>query len=124
MEYLFVYGSLMGGEEREGLLFHLSAVPATAPGRLWRAAAGYPAFEYDHAGAAIRGELVGVEDPQLLRVLDLVEGVSDGLYSRVQIPVAGPDGSVTAWTYVMDRHQRRRAGCTPIPGTDWRAHHR
>ena len=124
MEYLFVYGTLMRGEDREGLLMHLNPVPATSRGHLWHAAAGYPAFQADETGDPIHGELLPFRDPQLLRLLDLIEGVAEGLYSRIEVTVDGPDGVVTAWTYAMDRHQRRRAQCKPVQATDWRTYRR
>jgi len=117
---IFVYGTLMRGEERDGLVLHLNPVPATTTGRLWRAAAGYPALEYSPSGTRIAGELLKVDDPGFLKVLDMVEGVTDGLYTRAEIPVKGPAGEVLAWSYIMDSHQLRRAGCTPLRRADWR----
>ena len=124
MDHMFIYGTLMRGEEREGLLLHLVRIPATSMGRLWRAAAGYPVFEPDGAGVPIHGELVPMDDPALLQMLDLIEGVAGGLYSRSKVDTTSDNGPKQAWTYVMDQHQRRRAGCTPIKATDWRSHRR
>ena len=118
--YLFVYGTLLRGEERDGMVLSLPMTPATARGRLHLAPAGYPALQLDPNGPEVRGELLTLEQPGLLTLLDLVEGVSDGLYTRSQITVQTEDGLFEAWAYVIDRHQLRRARCRPLTVHDWR----
>lgn len=124
MQPLFVYGTLMRGEERDGLLREFEARPAHTLGRLWRAPAGYPALAFDPRGQPIAGEVVRIDHPSLLMVLDLYEGVGEGLYSRVTIPVQTNDGTEMAWAYVMDPLQLREAGCVRMDVSDWRKYSR
>ncbi len=119
-EHLFVYGTLMRGEEREGIVAHLPNQPAIAMGQLWRAPAGYPALFVDPNGLPIRGELLAIEQPSIFMVLDLYEGVAEGLYTREIIDVQTERGPVQAWAYIMSQQQLRRAGCRFIKTTDWR----
>ena len=117
---LFVYGTLMRGEERDGLVAHLKATPATVRGQLWRAPAGYPALFLDPSGQEIKGELLELEKESILMVLDLYEGVSEGLYSREKVNVAVSGKHEPAWVYVMSRTQLRIAGCQHVKTNDWR----
>ena len=117
---LFVYGTLMRGEERDGLVAHLTATPATVHGHLWRAPAGYPALLLDPSGPTIQGELLQLEQASILMVLDLYEGVAEGLYTRQQIDVSVNGRKEAAWAYIMSRTQLRVAGCQPTKATDWR----
>jgi len=121
MDHLFVYGTLLRGEERDGMVLSLSAEAGTTRGRLHIVPAGYPALETDQSAAEISGEVLTLENPGLLTLLDLVEGVSDGLYSRTRIPVQTADGTIEAWAYVMGPQQLRRARCRPLKVHDWRA---
>ncbi len=120
MNHLFVYGTLMRGEEREGFVNHLEARNASIMGRLWRAPAGYPALELTQHGIPIAGEILALDSPSILVALDLIEGVSEGLYERVQATVHTEIGHETAWVYVMNSTQLRRANCTLLKGNDWR----
>ncbi len=117
---LFVYGTLMRGEERDGLVAHLQARPATVRGQLWRAPAGYPALFLDPSGQEIMGELLELEKESILMVLDLYEGVGEGLYSREKVNVVVAGTQEPAWVYVMSRAQLRIAGCKPLKTNDWR----
>lgn len=121
MNKLFVYGTLLRGEERDGMVLSLAMCPATTRGRLHLAPAGYPALQVDPGAGRISGELLTLDTPALLTLLDLVEGVSDGLYTRAPIEVQTKDGSTEAWAYIMYEHQLRRAGCRPLAIKDWRA---
>ena len=120
MSQLFVYGTLMRGEEREGLLSHLDVRPATIIGRLWRAPAGYPALELVPNGRPIVGEVLTLDTPSILVALDLIEGVSQGLYHRIETTVQTIEGTEKAWVYVMNASQLRQADCIPLKGNDWR----
>jgi gamma-glutamylcyclotransferase (GGCT)/AIG2-like uncharacterized protein YtfP len=120
MEKLFVYGTLMRGGEREGLVVHLQAEAATVRGYLWKAAAGYPALFLNPQGPKIAGEVLEIPNPALFHILDLYEGISDDLYDRTLIEVETGDGTCEAWVYVMNSLQLRRSKCTPIKSTDWR----
>jgi gamma-glutamylcyclotransferase (GGCT)/AIG2-like uncharacterized protein YtfP len=118
--HLFVYGTLLRGEERDGMVLSLPVSPATTVGRLHMVPAGYPALEMAPRGAQISGEVLSLDHPGILTLLDLVEGVADGLYSRVVIPVQTAERTLDAWAYVMGPQQLRRAGCRPLRVRDWR----
>ena len=127
---LFVYGSLMRGQSADGYLASRRIRPATVRGKLFRAPAGYPALVLDPDGALIHGELVLDPDPGLLMVLDLYEGVRDGLYQRVPVSAlvrAQSEGQqalfappISAQAYVITRHQARVRQYHPLKTTDWR----
>ena len=120
MTRLFVYGTLLSGEERGGLVAHLPRRSATVRGRLWRVPAGYPALELSEDGQPIQGELLELNDEGILRALDLVEGTNEGLYDRVVVTAQSARGQEQAWVYVMRPPQLRQAGCLPTKITDWR----
>ena len=127
---LFVYGSLMQGQPADGYLAGRRVRAATVRGRLYRVPAGYPALVLDPDGAAIEGELIMDPDPGLLMVLDLYEGVRDGLYQRVPITAqlrAGGAGQqklfsdgIDAQAYVVTLRQARYRRYHPLDTTDWR----
>ncbi len=120
MDYLFVYGTLLRGEERDGMVLSLPAQPAVTRGRLHMVPAGYPALEVTPDGKEISGELLTLESPAVLTLLDLIEGVADGLYSRVRIAVRTDEETLPAWAYTMGAAQLRRARCRAISVQDWR----
>ena len=120
MNQLFVYGTLMRGEERAGFLANSTARPATIQGQLWRAPAGYPALLLVDGGAEIAGEVVALDNPAILTALDLIEGTSEGLYTRKEAVIQTESGPQRAWVYVMSPLQLRQAGCRPTKATDWR----
>ena len=124
MSSLFVYGTLLRGEERDGFVSHLEARPASIIGRLWRAPAGYPALELTTRGVPIKGEILQLDNPSILIALDLIEGVSEGLYERTQVQVQTSQGTQSAWVYVMTPSQLRQAGCVLLKGNDWRRYSR
>ena len=127
---LFVYGSLMQGQPADGYLASRRIRPATVRGKLYRAPAGYPALVLDPEGGLIHGELVLDPDPGLLIVLDLYEGVRDGLYQRVPVTArirTNADGQqalfsppISAQAYVITAHQARVRRYHPMKATDWR----
>lgn len=120
MNQLFVYGTLLHGEERAGFVTDLTARPATIRGNLWRAPAGYPALFLDADGAEVSGEVLSLNRPGILATLDLIEGTKEGLYTRTTAPIMTENGQEQAWVYVMSRLQLRQAGCRPTKATDWR----
>jgi gamma-glutamylcyclotransferase (GGCT)/AIG2-like uncharacterized protein YtfP len=97
---VFVYGTLKkghGNHERhlagakdlgssavEGMLFHLG---------------GFPALCVEEKFTTVAGEVYEVNWPMLLQ-MDILEGVKNGFYSRIQLDVK-PQGRV--WTYVFTR---------------------
>ena len=120
MSQVFVYGTLMRGEEREGLLAHLTVRPATIRGQLWRAPAGYPALLLSDSGVEITGEVLTLDNPRILTALDLIEGTKEGLYARIETTIHTDTGPEQAWVYVMSPLQLRQAGCRPTKARDWR----
>jgi gamma-glutamylcyclotransferase (GGCT)/AIG2-like uncharacterized protein YtfP len=101
MAHLFVYGTLLPGEERWRFLAPVvlgHGVPDTAPGDLYDTGLGYPAARFGTAGM-ITGRtftLIESSDDRALRNLDVIEGAVAGLYRRTSI-VTG--NGVRAWAY-------------------------
>ena len=99
---LFVYGTLMRGESREGYLSDQEFVGSaeTAPGyRLYNVGA-YPALVVSIPGVSVVGELWRVGDDKLLE-LDDVEGIDEGLYARRPVQLLSPHDSLMVETYVF-----------------------
>ncbi|HEX2273906.1 MAG TPA: gamma-glutamylcyclotransferase [Acidimicrobiales bacterium] len=92
---LFVYGTLMPGQERWPVLlpYARSSEPATARGQLWDTGVGYPAARFDDTGRDFPGALVTIAAELLtdvVRTLDRIEG-EGVLFRRVEISTsAGP----------------------------------
>ena len=104
---LFVYGTLMSSGPQGALLSHLARVPARTRGELWALPAGYPALVLSSAPSFVHGELVAPPGDRVLQLLDLYEGVADGLYRRQVIDVVVGPTSEFAWAYVMDAGRAR-----------------
>jgi gamma-glutamylcyclotransferase (GGCT)/AIG2-like uncharacterized protein YtfP len=121
---LFVYGTLMQGEQRFARLQGIAAIsPAWVRGRLLDHGA-YPGLVCESPASAVQGELVRCEDiAATLRETDPVElfhgfGHADNLYRRALVEAHEADGSRTlAWTYVTLQTQ-----APTIAGGSWRAH--
>ena len=114
---LFVYGTLKRGGPNGALLLRFKHFPARVHGHLYRLDAGYPALVLDPGGAPVEGEYIEGVDPGTLRLVDLYEGVEEGLYQRVPCEVTIGLRKHTAEVYVMaDAPQRGRL----IPGGVWR----
>jgi gamma-glutamylcyclotransferase (GGCT)/AIG2-like uncharacterized protein YtfP len=124
MELLFVYGTLLRGEDREGLVNQFDVRTAVTSGKLWRVPAGYPALQFSMEGNPIAGEVLSLDGTSVLSILDLYEGVRDGIYDRIRIPIQTDIGTEQAWAYVMSSAQLRRAGCVPLKVSDWRHYRR
>jgi gamma-glutamylcyclotransferase (GGCT)/AIG2-like uncharacterized protein YtfP len=98
---LFVYGTLMPGEERWRLLEPLAAPgapeAATAAGLLYRTPYGWPAATFDPAHPRpIPGLVVTLRDPEIaLPVLDDIEGTGTGLFERRVIKTTAGE----CWAY-------------------------
>ncbi|MBB3981800.1 gamma-glutamylcyclotransferase (GGCT)/AIG2-like uncharacterized protein YtfP [Sphingobium fontiphilum] len=106
--FLFVYGTLRRGHDgrmarwlaERSRLIGL----ALAAGRLYRVA-DYPGFVPGDGGQVV-GDLLALADvAATLAALDDYEECSDLFpapheYRRERIMVDGPDGAVTAWTYI------------------------
>jgi gamma-glutamylcyclotransferase (GGCT)/AIG2-like uncharacterized protein YtfP len=68
--------------------------------------------------AWVHGELVELDDARFLTLLDHYEGIDEGLFQRVRVPVLLGLRSTVAWAYVMDWPERR--GGVPIESGRWR----
>lgn len=118
--YVFVYGTLMRGQPAEGYLAGLKRWPATTTGRLYRAPAGYPALVPEAGGPLVQGEVIRLDGPHRLPVLDLYEGVPEGLYRRARIDVRSMDRPGQAWAWVVDAATARRRRYVALKTGDWR----
>lgn len=98
---LFVYGTLMSGEARAGMLGDLRRTRAHIRGRLFHLPAGYPGVVLDGENR-VYGELIDPPDARLLAMLDVVEGVQDGLFRRERVRVTVGLRTEHAWAYVTD----------------------
>ena len=119
-DLLFVYGSLLRGQPQDGLVAAFDASAATTRGKLYLVPAGYPVLVPDGEGPEIVGELLTLDTPGVLRVLDLYEGVDRGLYGRRRIDVRCRGRNLRAWAYVMSEDQVRRRRYRFLEATDWR----
>jgi gamma-glutamylcyclotransferase (GGCT)/AIG2-like uncharacterized protein YtfP len=59
---------------------------------------GFPGLVESDSGGAVRGELWEVSE-ELLPVLDAYEGVVEGEYVRLPVPLASPSPNATVWAY-------------------------
>ena len=91
---LFVYGTLLKGEERSHYLGDCKLVRTVEiPGSLYDTGMGYPVAVFGEGPSErISGELYLMPDPGgKLRELDLVEQVESGFYERVFLRGGGKD---------------------------------
>ena len=117
MTALFVYGTLMSGQAQAGLLGSCRRTAATARGTLWDLPAGYPALS--DGDGVVHGELVELDNPAVLTLLDRYEGVDEGLYHREQIEVVVGLRRVSAFAYRMANPRLR--GGLPVTSGRWKA---
>lgn len=121
---IFVYGTLLLGQASDGYLTGCERWPARAQGALYRLPAGYPALVPRRGGMPgggwVQGELVALDHPGRLKVLDHFEGVATGLFRRELHQVQSGQRSVHAWIYVMTDPQVRAARGHPVRSGDWR----
>ena len=119
-EPLFVYGSLMSGMENGGMLSRFPRRPAELPGRLYRVPAGYPMLGPDPEAAPVRGELVTLPHAGILQVLDLFEGVGQGLYRRLKLEARVEGAPQLAWVYAQDPGTVAERRYAKLKVQDWR----
>ncbi len=121
IRHIFVYGTLRPGDVRWHFLRPFVVDEGwtdTTSGELFDTGFDYPAAVFNDRGT-IRGQtfaLLEASAEQALRVLDEVEGIVDGEYSRVVVRTAS---GVDAWAYACGDGLE----LTPIPSGDW-FHHR
>ena len=96
---LFVYGTLMRGQEQAHFLNRFRRRPARVRGSLWALPAGYPAL--GPGADTVFGELVEDVPDGLLALLDTYEGVAQGLYERRLLRVRVDTEVRDAWVYWM-----------------------
>jgi len=134
---LFIYGTLREGGAHHAWLQRthpLGSTRAWAPGRLFHLPeAGYPALvpgpepEAPPPGSGwVAGEFIGYEDEVdlegALSDLDQVEGVEEGLFLRITLPVILDGGQrYEAWAYVFpaDRLQTLERKAVELADGDW-----
>lgn len=118
--YVFVYGTLLRGQENDGYLAGLKCWPGTTRGQLYRVPAGYPALVPDPDGREIQGEVVRLDSPARLDVLDIFEGVPQGLYARREVDVLSMGRPGRAWAWVVDARTARFRRYLALETGDWR----
>ncbi len=119
MSLIFVYGTLKRGCCNHCYLVgqHLLGEARTKPGFTLYALHGYPGLVEDPQDQeGVRGELWDVDDA-CLRRLDELEGLSEGLYRRASIPLAGvfSDLEVESYHYLRSLAGRRCLGGEWVP---------
>jgi gamma-glutamylcyclotransferase (GGCT)/AIG2-like uncharacterized protein YtfP len=118
--HLFVYGTLRPGDVRWHLLAPFvvdEGWPDTVSGELFDTGFDYPAASFNGRGT-IHGRsfaLLEASRSQALDVLDHVEGVVEGEYSRVAVCTGR---GIDAWAYAGGEY----LDLTPIDSGDWFEH--
>lgn len=128
---LFVYGTLLPGDVRWGLLAPFvvdEGVDDHVPGALFDTGLDYPAatFQPDpepsdrraEPAAVVLGRTFALLDASLERALDVLDREEDlvlGLYRRVVVMTGR---GIRAWAYAYGTGLE----LTPIPSGDWLAH--
>ncbi len=101
LDRLFVYGTLRQGQTARSLIANqvTRCEPATATGRIYAYAMGYPAFSDDDRGHVI-GEVLWLSElPATFGLLDAYEGAD---FARVVKQVTLATGEeVWAWIYTL-----------------------
>ena len=103
---LFVYGTLLVGQQQAGLLGELRRERAMVRGTLYRMPGGSPALALT-GDTKITGELVYEVEDALWGVLDFYEGVHEGLYRRCETTANLGLRPVRCLVYEMDRPELR-----------------
>lgn len=109
---LFVYGTLLSTGRRAGLVGPRRRGPGWITGTLWHLPAGYPAVTLGGDGK-VHGEWIDPVPLRVLAVLDRYEGVDEGLYRRVVVPVQTDTARFDAWAWVMDDPTEHRGVVVP-----------
>ena len=120
IRHVFVYGTLRPGDVR---WHHLApfvvddGMADSVPGRLFDTGLDYPAALFGPNGTVIGHTcaLLAASVEQALAVLDDIEGVVEGEYSRVTVRT---ELGIDAWAYTSGTGLT----LTPIPSGDWFLH--
>ncbi len=123
--YLFVYGTLLKGEESHHLLED-SPLIATGyvKGTLYDLHVGFPALSITEIQGRIYGEVYEVTE-DLLAELDHYEGCDpddeDTLYEKKEVTFYPDKGTpFSVWCYVMNDKQLHRFSTTVISSGNWK----
>ena len=120
---LFVYGTLLPGEERWELLEPFVVGPGSpdsVAGTLYDTGEGYPAASFEAGDGRVVGQVFRLDAARLSEALELLDEVEDavlGLYRRVRVVT---DAGLDVWTYQYGTGLQ----LTPIDGGDWLSHPR
>ena len=102
-EAVFVYGTLMPGRSRWPVLAPFAVAEGirtdAVKGHLYRTPYGWPAAVMGGAPGRVAGVVVPLSiatADQALEILDAVEGVASGLFTRVGIVT---ESGTSCWTY-------------------------
>ncbi len=115
---LFIYGTLLSAYDAGGFLTGIPRVEAKTRGELFDLPSGYPALR-PIGTEWVYGELTQRPiDLRLLGILDVYEGVPEGLFRRVVVDAHVGLRSFAAWAFVMDDPAAR--GGRPLPNGRWR----
>jgi gamma-glutamylcyclotransferase (GGCT)/AIG2-like uncharacterized protein YtfP len=120
VRHLFVYGTLRPGDVRWHFLAPFVVDDGwldTVAGQLFDTGFDYPAAVFDDQGT-IHGHTFALLDEssgRALDVLDEVEGIVDGEYSRVEVRTGR---GIDAWAYASGSG----LDLTPIESGDWHLH--
>ena len=116
-ERLFVYGTLRTGGPASAMLHGCQRIEERqVRGTLYDFGA-FPALVPDQTGL-VSGELWECP-PETIRALDTYEGVAEGLFARVRLPL---DDGEDAWVYVAGpRLLDGLSGRTQVDGGSWSA---
>jgi len=114
---VFVYGTLKQGFCRHHAIADqiFLGVAVTEPAYRLFDLGEYPGLIAEAAGKSIGGELYRVNE-KCLQKLDVVEGVSDGLYSRQTVRLLPPWSDQQAVTYI---YEQSVSGYQEIPEWPW-----
>lgn len=122
IDRIFVYGTLLRGEERSCYMEGCSlSKTLEVPGMLYDTGRGYPAALLDEGSdSTVSGELYVMEDPlSKIKELDRVEGSESGLFRRSRIRSSG----VEFYCYEAGPLLADSAiGANRIQSGNWRTH--
>jgi gamma-glutamylcyclotransferase (GGCT)/AIG2-like uncharacterized protein YtfP len=94
IDKIFVYGTLLRGEERSCYMRGCRLVSMLElPGRMYDTKSGYPAAQFDkELCSTVSGELYIMDKPaEKIKELDVVEGAGRGLFKRVEVKHSGTE---------------------------------
>jgi len=116
---VFVYGTLMTGEENHHVVapYVLSVQPGTVLGNLYDAGP-YPALVPGFPGGPVYGEWLEVTEAGLAAMDELEQyyGPNHPANDYERVRITDLDGVRSGWVYVWTDSR----GCPPIPGGNWR----